>query len=231
MSKSVGSSSKNSGGSISISTAFSDESLIHFVGDWRLRIGCEVSGSDIAWSSFVDGLQEAGALLHTGHSVANIHGSGASRLPKAAFVCNVRRSSCVNTSLLIEVSAVIQAARPRFPVKSPMVVFQPHMYRYPAAMKDDFANALRGADQAVVTEVCCLDTQFYAAREIDVQDVGGRELAATVIGPPSECIPSLGVEKQSNPFVTALSYAVNLVRWRSNYRKKIVWRKQKLRLG
>ncbi|KAM2384622.1 hypothetical protein ACFXTH_042025 [Malus domestica] len=192
MSKSVGSSSKNSGGSISISTAFSDESLIHFVGDWRLRIGCEVSGSDIAWSSFVDGLQEAGALLHTGHSVANIHGSGASRLPKAAFVCNVRRSSCVNTSLLIEVSAVIQAARPRFPVKSPMVVFQPHMYRYPAAMKDDFANALRGADQAVVTE---------------------------------------GVEKQSNPFVTALSYAVNLVRWRSNYRKKIVWRKQKLRLG
>ncbi|KAM2921514.1 hypothetical protein COP2_043241 [Malus domestica] len=192
MSKSVGSSSKNSGGSISISTAFSDESLIHFVGDWRLRIGCEVSGSDIAWSSFVDGLQEAGALLHTGHSVANIHGSGASRLPKAAFVCNVRRSSCVNTSLLIEVSAVIQAARPRFPVKSPMVVFQPHMYSRLAAMKDDFANALRGADQAVVTE---------------------------------------GVEKQSNPFVTALSYAVNLVRWRSNYRKKIVWRKQKLRLG
>ncbi|KAM1254045.1 hypothetical protein ACFX2J_041845 [Malus domestica] len=157
-----------------------------------LKQGYEVSGSDIAWSSFVDGLQEAGALLHTGHSVANIHGSGASRLPEAAFVCNVRRSSCVNTSLLIEVSAVIQAARPRFPVKSPMVVFQPHMYSRLAAMKDDFANALRGADQAVVTE---------------------------------------GVEKQSNPFVATLSYAVNLVRWRSNYRKKIVWGKQKLRLG
>ncbi|CAN6705786.1 unnamed protein product [Malus baccata var. baccata] len=183
-----------------------------------LKQGYEVSGSDIAWSSFVDGLQEAGALLHTGHSVPNIHGSGASRLPEAAFVCNVRRSSCVSTSLLIEVSAVIQAARPRFPVKSPMVVFQPHMYSRLAAMKDDFANALRGADQAVVTEVY-------------VQNVGGRELAATVIGPPSECIPSLGVEKQSNPFVAALSYAVNLVRWRSNYRKKIVWRKQKLRIG
>ncbi|KAM1029557.1 hypothetical protein ACFX2A_043056 [Malus domestica] len=192
-----------------------------------LKQGYEVSGSDIAWSSFVDGLQEAGALLHTGHSVANIHGSGASRLPGAAFVCNVRRSSCVSTSLLIEVSAVIQAARLRFPVKSLMVVFQPHMYSRLAAMKDDFANALRGADQAVVTEVCCLDTQFYAAREIDVQNVGGRELA----GPPSECIPTLGVEKQSNPFVATLSYAVNLVRWRSNYRKKIVWRKQKLRLG
>ncbi|XP_050154355.1 uncharacterized protein LOC126628634 isoform X2 [Malus sylvestris] len=68
-----------------------------------LKQGYEVSGSDIAWSSFVDGLQEAGALLHTGHSVANIHGSGASRLPEAAFVCNVRRSSCVNTSLLIVV--------------------------------------------------------------------------------------------------------------------------------
>ncbi|KAM1676578.1 hypothetical protein EV1_041629 [Malus domestica] len=117
-----------------------------------LKQGYEVSGSDIAWSSFTDGLQEAWALLHTG----------------------------------------IQAARPRFPVKSFMVVFQPHMYSRLAAMKDDFANALRGADQAVVTE---------------------------------------GVEKQSNPFVATLSYAVNLVRWRSNYRKKIVWRKQKLRLG
>ncbi|KAM1254046.1 hypothetical protein ACFX2J_041845 [Malus domestica] len=204
-----------------------------------LKQGYEVSGSDIAWSSFVDGLQEAGALLHTGHSVANIHGSGASRLPEAAFVCNVRRSSCIVCNCIYddyahhpsEVSAVIQAARPRFPVKSPMVVFQPHMYSRLAAMKDDFANALRGADQAVVTEVCCLDTRFYAAREIDVQNVGGRELAATVIGPPSECIPSLGVEKQSNPFVATLSYAVNLVRWRSNYRKKIVWGKQKLRLG
>ncbi|XP_048421756.1 UDP-N-acetylmuramate--L-alanine ligase-like [Pyrus x bretschneideri] len=53
-----------------------------------LQQGYEVSGSDIAWSSFMDGLQEAGALLHTGHSVANTQGSGASRLPGAAVVSN-----------------------------------------------------------------------------------------------------------------------------------------------
>ncbi|BBG98322.1 septum site-determining protein MIND [Prunus dulcis] len=83
-----------------------------------------------------------------------------------------------------EVSAVIQAARQRFPNKSLLVVFQPHTYSRLAALKDDFANALRDADQVVVTEV-------YAAREIDEQNVGGRELAATIIGPPSEYIPSL----------------------------------------
>ncbi|ONI25400.1 hypothetical protein PRUPE_2G300700 [Prunus persica] len=83
-----------------------------------------------------------------------------------------------------EVSAVIQAARQRFPNKSLLVVFQPHTYSRLAALKDDFANALCDADQVVVTEV-------YAAREIDEQNVGGRELAATIIGPPSEYIPSL----------------------------------------
>ncbi|KAK9914315.1 hypothetical protein M0R45_038101 [Rubus argutus] len=89
-----------------------------------------------------------------------------------------------------EVGTVIQAARQRFPTKSLLVVFQPHTYSRLAALKDDFASALRGADQVVVTEV-------YAAREIDVGNVGGRELAASIIGPPSEYIPSLGdvVEK------------------------------------
>ncbi|XP_021826956.1 uncharacterized protein LOC110767660 isoform X2 [Prunus avium] len=83
-----------------------------------------------------------------------------------------------------EVSAVIQAARQRFPNKSLLVVFQPHTYSRLAALKDDFANALSDADQVVVTGV-------YAAREIDEQSVGGRELAATIIGPPSEYIPTL----------------------------------------
>ncbi|KAL6291556.1 hypothetical protein ACE6H2_009066 [Prunus campanulata] len=83
-----------------------------------------------------------------------------------------------------EVSAVIQAARQRFPNKSLLVVFQPHTYSRLAALKDDFAKALCEADQVVVTGV-------YAAREIDEQNVGGRELAATIIGPPSEYIPTL----------------------------------------
>lgn len=34
----------------------------------------------------MDGLQEAGALLHVGHSVSNIHGGKGSRLPKAIVV-------------------------------------------------------------------------------------------------------------------------------------------------
>ncbi|XP_061999592.1 uncharacterized protein LOC133716986 [Rosa rugosa] len=82
----------------------------------------------------------------------------------------------------MEVQAVIQAARQKFPIKSLLVVFQPHTYSRLAALKDDFASALCDADQVVVTEV-------YAAREIDVGNVGGRELAASVISPPSEYIP------------------------------------------
>ncbi|KAI8030434.1 UDP-N-acetylmuramate--L-alanine ligase [Camellia lanceoleosa] len=34
--------------------------------------GYEVSGSDIVWSSFMDGLEDAGARLHVGHSVSNM---------------------------------------------------------------------------------------------------------------------------------------------------------------
>ncbi|XP_024175824.1 UDP-N-acetylmuramate--L-alanine ligase-like [Rosa chinensis] len=74
----------------------------------------------------------------------------------------------------MEVQAVIQAACQKFPIKSLLVVFQNHTYSRLAALKDDFAIALCGADQVVVTEV-------YAAREIDVGNVGGRELAASVI--------------------------------------------------
>ncbi|KAM3682181.1 hypothetical protein ACB098_12G054100 [Castanea mollissima] len=69
---------------------------IHFVGIGgcglsalamlALKQGFEVSGSDVKWSSYMDGLQEAGARLHIGHSVLNLKGSDGSRLPNAIVV-------------------------------------------------------------------------------------------------------------------------------------------------
>ncbi|XP_059629190.1 uncharacterized protein LOC132271736 isoform X2 [Cornus florida] len=82
-----------------------------------------------------------------------------------------------------EVCAVLQAARERFPCKDLLVVFQPHTYSRLAALKNEFASALSNADQVVVTEI-------YAARETNIWNISGRHLAATIIGPPSEYIPS-----------------------------------------
>ncbi|KAL5744690.1 hypothetical protein ACOSQ2_027806 [Xanthoceras sorbifolium] len=69
---------------------------IHFVGIGgcglsalamlALKQGFEVSGSDIVWSSYMDGLKEAGAGLHIGHSVTNIQGNNGSRFPNAVVV-------------------------------------------------------------------------------------------------------------------------------------------------
>ncbi|XP_021912044.1 uncharacterized protein LOC110825837 isoform X2 [Carica papaya] len=83
-----------------------------------------------------------------------------------------------------EVHAVLQAARQKFPQMVLLVVFQPHTYSRLAALKDDFATALSSADQVVVTKV-------YAARETDKWGVSGMDLATSIIGPPSEYIPSL----------------------------------------
>ncbi|KAK3220326.1 hypothetical protein Dsin_014296 [Dipteronia sinensis] len=84
-----------------------------------------------------------------------------------------------------EVRAVLQAARQRFPDKTLLAVFQPHTYSRLVAMKDDFAAAFDDADQVVVTKV-------YAARETNDWNISGRDLAASIIGTPSEYIPSLG---------------------------------------
>ncbi|KAK1577427.1 hypothetical protein Q3G72_021652 [Acer saccharum] len=69
---------------------------IHFVGIGgcglsalamlTLKQGFEVSGSDIVWSSYMDGLKDAGARLYIGHSMSNIEGNNGSRLPIAVVV-------------------------------------------------------------------------------------------------------------------------------------------------
>ncbi|XP_031391040.1 uncharacterized protein LOC116203448 isoform X2 [Punica granatum] len=83
-----------------------------------------------------------------------------------------------------EIRAVLQAARAVFPFKTLTVVFQPHTYSRLAALIDNFATALRGADRVVVTAV-------YAAREKDVWGVSGRDLASRLSGIESEYVPFL----------------------------------------
>ncbi|EOY23304.1 hypothetical protein QUC31_008199 [Theobroma cacao] len=83
-----------------------------------------------------------------------------------------------------EVYVVLQAARQRFPFKRLLVVFQPHTYSRLAVFKDDFAVALSYADYIVVTAV-------YSVRESGAWNVSGKDLAASIIGPPSEYIPAL----------------------------------------
>ncbi|KAK8692733.1 hypothetical protein V6N13_070340 [Hibiscus sabdariffa] len=69
---------------------------IHFVGVGGCGIsalallavkhGFEVSGSDLKWSSFMDGLQQAGVRLHVGHSTLNIESENGSNFPNAIVV-------------------------------------------------------------------------------------------------------------------------------------------------
>ncbi|OMO68391.1 hypothetical protein CCACVL1_19984 [Corchorus capsularis] len=69
---------------------------IHFVGVGgcglsalallAVKQGFEVSGSDIRWSSFMDGLEQAGVRLHVGHSMSNVESNNGLRFPNAIVV-------------------------------------------------------------------------------------------------------------------------------------------------
>ncbi|XP_068650912.1 uncharacterized protein [Aristolochia californica] len=69
---------------------------IHFVGIGgcglsalamlALKQGFKVSGSDVMWTTFMDGLQEAGARLFVGHSVSNIQSENGSCRPTEVVV-------------------------------------------------------------------------------------------------------------------------------------------------
>ncbi|KAK8267642.1 hypothetical protein V6Z12_D11G012300 [Gossypium hirsutum] len=72
------------------------QNWVHFVGVGgcglsalaliAVKQGFEVSGSDIQWSSFMDGLQQAGVRLHIGHSTLNIQSENGSRFPNCIVV-------------------------------------------------------------------------------------------------------------------------------------------------
>ncbi|CAM6081630.1 unnamed protein product [Calypogeia fissa] len=82
------------------------------------------------------------------------------------------------------VRAVLQAARQRFDGYSIWVVFQPHTYSRLVSLLQDFAPAFSAADRVIVTEV-------YSAREENVWNISGADLAASIIGPPAIFISSL----------------------------------------
>lgn len=74
----------------------SSKGRIHFVGVGgcglsalamlALKQGFEVSGSDIMWTSFMNGLLKAGATLSIGHSISNIDGNKGASLPKMLVI-------------------------------------------------------------------------------------------------------------------------------------------------
>ncbi|KAG6387718.1 hypothetical protein SASPL_152910 [Salvia splendens] len=83
-----------------------------------------------------------------------------------------------------EVRCVLQAARRIFPLEEILVVFQPHTYSRLAALMSEFASAFREADQVIVTEV-------YSARETNVWNISGEDLAMLVASPTCDFIPRL----------------------------------------
>lgn len=71
------------------------------------------------------------------------------------------------------VAATIAAARHALPQHRLVVAFQPHRYTRTAYLADDFAQALRDADQVILTDI-------YAASERPIPGVSEELIAATL---------------------------------------------------
>ncbi|KAG6542108.1 hypothetical protein Mapa_016460 [Marchantia paleacea] len=100
-----------------------------------------------------------------------------------------------------EVRAVLQAARQRFDQKPIWVVFQPHTYSRLAKLLHDFAPAFSAADRVIITEV-------YSAREDNIWNTSGADLAAVVTGPPSIFVSTLDQVVERLTWELALSEAM-----------------------
>ncbi len=70
----------------------------------------------------------------------------------------------------VEVRAVLQAAREKFPDKKIAVVFQPHLYSRTKLLLDDFAESFGQADKVILADI-------YAAREKMDKNIHSRDLA------------------------------------------------------
>jgi UDP-N-acetylmuramate--alanine ligase len=68
-----------------------------------------------------------------------------------------------------EIAATIAAARERYPGRRIVAAFQPHTYSRTKALLDPFAQALGGADRAVVLDI-------YPARETDTLGVSSADI-------------------------------------------------------
>jgi UDP-N-acetylmuramate--alanine ligase len=91
-----------------------------------------------------------------------------------------------------KVRATLAAARELEPRRL-VLVFQPHRFSRFVALRDEFADSLRGADEVVVTEI-------YSAGEENTGRVSGRELAERV--PGARFVPDLdGAREQLEALV------------------------------
>ena len=77
------------------------------------------------------------------------------------------------------------AAAKNYPHKKLWCVFQPHTYTRTAALMDEFAQALLGADEVILADI-------YAARETDTLGVSSRDIGdkITEAGGRAHYIPS-----------------------------------------
>ena len=76
----------------------------------------------------------------------------------------------------VEIAATLAAARGLYPGRRVWAVFQPHTYSRTKLLLDDFAQALDGADEAVLLEV-------YAARETEDLGVSSIQIASRMLRP------------------------------------------------
>jgi UDP-N-acetylmuramate--alanine ligase len=84
-----------------------------------------------------------------------------------------------------EIRATLAAARIKYPGRPVWAVFQPHTYSRTAALLDDFAAALAGADHVLVTDI-------YAARELDTMGLSGASIVARMNGVDATYIEAMG---------------------------------------
>src|SRR5205823_4050145 len=74
-----------------------------------------------------------------------------------------------------EIRATLSAARRGYPDRRIVAVFQPHLYSRTRDFARDFAEALRGADVAIVTPI-------YAARERPIEGISARLISDAAKG-------------------------------------------------
>jgi UDP-N-acetylmuramate--alanine ligase len=74
-----------------------------------------------------------------------------------------------------EIRATLSAARRGYPDRRIVALFQPHLYSRTRDFARDFAEALRGADVAIVTPI-------YAARERPIKGISARMISDAAKG-------------------------------------------------
>lgn len=83
-----------------------------------------------------------------------------------------------------EIRVNVEAARSRFPKARVWVLFQPHTFSRTRALLSEFADALRGADRVLITEI-------FAAREQDDSGLSSRAIVELIQGQGARYVATL----------------------------------------